>query len=401
MGKRKKWPLWLIVGIACIVPAGIVLGSWTADKSTDNFLTMGSYRASLLETYEVPDHVDPSQQIEKVVQVKNDGTVDILVRVRVEKAFGMRKNGKLIPDKTLNTDVIEIDFADTYWEAREDGWFYYKDILRAGETTKEPLMKSFRLSEKAGNEYKGKDAQIVVSMESVQAYEGASSVWGVTEKDLGIRMKSTYETKETGVTFLGSTEGFSVQGDNTDLFAAFKNLVPGCGRTQEIQVKNQSSEAVEILLRAEETKQGSMTKKQKKLVKQLLEEYAVIRVEENGEVLYEGPVCGKDTDGTMQKDISLGEFAAGESRKLTATVSLSPQMDNRYQNLTGKVRWVFSAQGEDGKVVRGVAPVTGDPTAAGMWAALLFVSGASLAGAFWAAKRNRRKEQNAIPETND
>lgn len=399
MGKKKKWAWGLLAAAACFLPAGIALASWAAQQTTDNFLTMASYKVKVEEKYETPQHVNPAERVSKVVNVKNEGTVDILVRVRVEKAFGVRgEDGVLVKDDTLRTDVIEIDFNDTLWRLRDDGWFYYREVLKAGETTREPLMKSYRLSPRTGNAYKGKDAEIVVYMESVQAYGDALSVWNVSKEELGIKWKDTYERKDTGVIFRGKEQGFSVQAQDTDLFAAFKNLVPGCGRTQSVIVTNQSQEKVEIFLHAQEAGQESMTQEQRELVEKLLKKYAVIQVSDRGKVLYEGAVCGKDGENSMQGEISLGEFQPGESRELVVTLSLSPEMDNRFQKLTGKVTWIFSARGEDGEVLYRSAPVTGDTTAAGMWAALLLVSGASLWLAFRAERKNRRKRADEVSE---
>ena len=77
-------------------------------------------------------------------------------------------------------------------------------------------------------------------------------------------------------------------------------------------------------------------------------------------------------------------------------------MDNAFLELTGKVKWVFTAVGEDSVSEWPVAilqpPKTGDETKIGMWAALLGV-GAAGAAAAWklrsaADKRGRRtKEQ--------
>ena len=45
----------------------------------------------------------------------------------------------------------------------------------------------------------------------------------------------------------------------------------------------------------------------------------------------------------MKKDISLGEFKPGAGKNLIVKLSLSEEMDNEYQELLGKVKWVFSA----------------------------------------------------------
>ncbi len=370
---------------------------WSIRSRTDNVLTMASYKAQIVETYELPAHVNPSESVEKKVHVKNEGTVDILVRVSVKKEFGIRDaDGRLQVQEGLDPDMIRITFNSRLWEQREDGWFYYKEILHAGETTKEPLMEAYTLSAEAGNAYKSKDAEIIISLESVQADREAASVWNVSMEELGIVFPEAAASEKTTVTYLGRTQGFTTNTKNTDLFAAFKNLTPGCGRTQKILVENKSTEAVEIFLRAEQSGQEKMSAEQALLVRRLLTEYAQVEITENGRLLYQGAVCGAGTTGqgstSMQQDISLGKFAAGHGRTLIVNLHLSPEMDNRFQKLTGKVTWIFSALGEDGTVTEMKVPVTGDGTRIMMWAALFAASGLAAAIAVWAEQRDRRKE---------
>ena len=44
---------------------------------------------------------------------------------------------------------------------------------------------------------------------------------------------------------------------------------------------------------------------------------------------------------------SLGDFQSGTEKNMTVKLSVSPEMDNQYLDLLGKVRWVFTASGED------------------------------------------------------
>ena len=63
----------------------------------------------------------------------------------------------------------------------------------------------------------------------------------------------------------------------------------------------------------------------------------------------------------QNKSINLGTVKAGASKDMTVTLKLSPEMDNRYLDLLGKVRWVFTATGEDDQVSTPVnTPKTGD-----------------------------------------
>lgn len=375
------------IGMGLLLLAALaVYAAWRQEGKTDNILTVASYRADILEEYETPAPVSPSESVKKRVSVKNEGSVDIFVRVSVTKQFGVRQgDGSFQKNPELDPDMIEISFNRTSWEQREDGWHYYRKVLTAGETTQEPLMESYTLSAKAGNEYKGMDAQIVVTMESVQAEGGALAAWGLTENDLGLTGQGTLKATTTGAEFLGKEQGFRFDAENTDLFASFKELSPGCARTQRILVKNGSGEEVELFLRAEEISSAGGDAKDAALLQKLMEEYAVIRISGTDGTLYEGPVCGSGGDASMKENISLGKFSAGESRMLTVTLSLSPDMGTEYEGMTGHVAWIFGATGEDGDTVEADVPKTGDPSRIWLW--ILLAAGAL---AFAAALQGRR-----------
>lgn len=393
MNDRKKAMALMTAAGLCLF-AGLAAAAWSVRQSTDNFLTMSSYRAKIVEEYKTPQQVNPSESITKKVNVKNEGTVPVLVRVSVKKMFGQRqKDGSFQEDSALDPEMIEITFRDQLWKKKTDGWFYYTDVLKAGELTREPLMETYTLSAKAGNAYKGKDAQIIITMDSVQAEGNACEVWGVTIEELGISVPEQAPGKETGVTFLGESRGFSVNAQDADLFASFKNLLPGCARTQMITVANDSQEEVEIRLHAEQTRQIGASQKQILLIRELMEKYAQIEVLQGERVLYSGPVCGSGDQTSMREEISLGKFAAGEKKELTVRLSVSPEMDNEYQNLTGKVIWIFSACGEDGKTYVESAPVTGDMSRADMWIALLVTSSLAFLIASALVRKSRRSEQ--------
>lgn len=373
--------------LAFLALAGTALAYWEQKKETINLLTMGSYQTEIVEQYKIPSAVNPSQQVEKKVSVKNSGTVDVLVRMLVERSFGTKENGAYQKDKSLDGNMIQICFHSDYWKQGADGWFYYKEILKAGETTKEPLMDSFCLSEQAGNEYMGKEAHITVTMESIQAEANAADIWGEEIKKVKIHWPDVPEGKETVVEYCGREKGFEISGRETDLFAAFKNLTPGCGRTQKIRIKNSSGEKADLYLHGEEMQQSEASAEQASMVSELLQKYAQLELKDGETVLYKGTVGGSVKANPADHKISLGSFDAGQEKVLTAGLSLSPEMDNRFQKLTGKVKWVFTARGEDGKNIAAAVPITGDDTDIRMWILLIIICGAIL---FPAVKKERQ-----------
>lgn len=392
---RKLAGILTITGICTALCAG-VLGYWKITGSSGNILTMSSFKNQIEEEYRVPDHVDPGQTVDKVVNVKNTGTVDSMVRVRISKMFGETKeDGTFVQDNRLDPEMIQIRCNTKMWLYRKDGYYYYKGILKPGSRTKEPLFRSYALSRETGNAYRNKEARIVVTLESIQAQDAMEDIWQISDKELGITRPENHKNTATEVIYLGQRKGFQMTEKDTDLFASFKNLTPGCARAQTILLENRSEEVMQLYLRAENMLQNIPDKKTKELVSELLEKYAIIEITGEQGRIYYGPVSGNlsGKGNSMREDIYLGTFQAKDSRKMQVKLALSEEMDNQFRKLTGKVRWVFTAKGEDGKTIAsGSAVQTGDQSVTGLWIALLGLSVVLLSSAFVLKRTmNRRK----------
>ena len=398
MKKAKKLTVILTVLGICMLSGAGILGYWKMTGNSGNILTMASFQNQIEEEYRIPDKVDPGQTIDKVVNVKNTGTADSRIRVKLRKMFGERtKNGSFLEDPELDPEMILIQCNDRYWKQMQDGYYYYTEILKAGNRTKEPLFESYTLDKMAGNEYRKKEARIVVTMEAVQAQDVAEEIWGVSDGELGITRPENEKAEATEVIYLGQRGGFQMTESDTDLFASFKNLTPGCARTQIIELENKSSEEIQLYLRAEAATQKSMDADTARLVRELLEKHAIIEITGSQGTLYQGPVSGnlKGNGNTMKEDLYLGTWKAGQKKKMQVKLALSEEMDNEFCKLTGKVRWVFTAKGEDEKTVTSVyAPSTGDNTETGMWIALLGFSAFFLAAAFAVERSYSRREEH-------
>ncbi|MDR2715353.1 MAG: hypothetical protein LBB46_01215 [Coriobacteriaceae bacterium] len=422
-------------------------------------------KGRIVEEYDRAYNAYPGATVDKVVNVMNTGESDIVVRVKVEKLWG-----EAVQDANLNTskgspatdaaaglsapyptDNITISYNDTWWLYDEtDGYFYYKGVLRPGETTVEPLFESFTIDAGLGNEFQGLDAFITVKMECVQAGGNGISMWGKTLEYLGVpSYVSTLALPQTAhSTFVGGVGGgpdFVFNPDNTDLFANFKSLLPGETRAQLIEVKNAFDKTVEIFLRAEDIVQGldsngvpgTMTpgspgydEETLARINRLLREFATVVVtDEAGRVIYDGPIWGEpyrdaSYPDAMRHDISLGFFGPDEMRKLNIQLQLDPSMGNEYQNLLGLIKWIWTAElMEDPPAppeppeppepptppvtpeppdppeppvtpepptppATPAAPKTGDTTNLVLWASLMLLSGLALC---WVVMRSHKK----------
>ena len=331
--------------------------SWKSQGDTINKITIASVKGCIEEEYEQNQVVFPNGTVEKVVKVKNTGTADAMIRVKVEKVWGdgRDENGKLIINPELDTDNIMIHYNTEKWVYNaEDGYYYYMQVLKPGDTTSS-LFDSFTVNgNKTDGRYKNKHADIVVSMEMVQAAGGGLSYWGTSFEKLGIVYKQQVQTDIiTTVDFKNPKEGFAFEVNDGDLFVNFKNLVPGESRSQVVEITNKWNKDTEIFLWAEYIEQSQATDKTRELINKLLHENAVIVItDDNGTIIYKGAVWGNpdiDSKGTdsMKYPISLGLFAENQTKKLNISLYLDSQTDNEYMELTGLIKWVLSAEGTD------------------------------------------------------
>lgn len=355
MKKRTVFSLLCIsLIVVFLISSSFTLASFHAKSSTVNNITMASVKGSIVEEYEQGQTVYPADTVNKKVQVENTGTADVVVRVKIEKAWGdyREADGTLAVNPSLNTDNILIEYNTDDWLYKSDGYFYFKGVLRAGEITP-ALLNSFTIDGKStGGEYKNKSADIIVTMELVQAaYQGLSS-WGMSFEDLGIKyIESSQVPIVTSVEFKNPEEGFVFAVNFGDLFANFKDLIPGETRSQEIKVTNSWSNATEIFLNAEYIEQKVEDKDTYALIETLLREKAMINIFDSyGNIIYSGAVYGNydiisNGNNSMKNPISLGEFNPGETKSFYVSLSIDKNTDNKYTALLGLVKWVFSAEG--------------------------------------------------------
>lgn len=118
--------------------------------------------------------MDPGQKVVKEVNIKNEGTVDSFVRIKIGRVFGnISENGQFLENPELDPEMIEI-----HYNTRISGSCVrtatgtIRMYCRQEKPRKMPLMDSYYLSEKADNRYKNKEARIIVNLESIQAESG-------------------------------------------------------------------------------------------------------------------------------------------------------------------------------------------------------------------------------------
>lgn len=339
--KKKYMPaLALVVTGVLLLGTSVAFASQVLREVSYHKITVGNVSGKIEEEYEEGIHY-PGSTVKKVVDIRNDGDFDMIPRVQVRKYFD---------NKSLNPDLIEIDFNSQHW-LYDDGWYYYKGVLAPGEKTAEPLFEQFHVSGTANNVYAGAVGHIQIDMECIQAAGNGISFWGKTMEELGIQWDvQQAQTESASVVFQSFDEGFVFLPEDTDLFINFKNLMPGENRSQNIHVENRYKQETEIFLCAEMAEQDE---NQRDLIEKLIREYCSIVVSDsNGNTIYAGPIYGnlESTAGapeTMVMKQSIGKFLKGEGTDLSISLTVSPDLDNNYQNLTGCINWVWMAESDD------------------------------------------------------
>ena len=141
----------LLGGILCLAFATIAITiAYNRDSSVlaNNFELGGIYKTVTTEEFIGPDNWAPCQEVPKTVTVKNEGNVDVAVRISYEEYWRDGREGyqeyRLSPEKNgVRLAIIEFQ-NETDWELR-DGYYYYKHTLAPGESSNS-LFKSVTLN---------------------------------------------------------------------------------------------------------------------------------------------------------------------------------------------------------------------------------------------------------------
>lgn len=127
MNKKVKIVLASLL-LVMTVFAGLTLANLLEKaNSLTNTFTIGSIDTEIEE--DPPAVVD--SKISKKPKIKNTGKNDALVRARVTVS----------PQSIIDEFGIDLEMNTKYWKAGEDGYWYYKNLLKPSELT-EPLFNS-------------------------------------------------------------------------------------------------------------------------------------------------------------------------------------------------------------------------------------------------------------------
>lgn len=177
---RKKGLLALMVlAVVCLsVLAGGTYAYFTAERTSYNVITMGTLNMELVEETsdgqpwptEGVSGVMPTSVVDKVVYLKNAGTVPFYGRILVE-ALVTFENGQTV---VANPALIVLDWNTEQWTL-QDGCYYYNGVIGVGEQT-EPLFTTVSFAPEMGNQYQNAVVNISVRAQAVQSQNNGATV---------------------------------------------------------------------------------------------------------------------------------------------------------------------------------------------------------------------------------
>ena len=155
-------------------------------SSEQNRIAAGKLDVELIEmqngeisqtAYAEPIRIMPATSVSKTVRVKNNGTLPIYVRIKIEKTINKSENE--IPDGWEELIVCDFNTTDGPWIYHE-GYYYYKVSLDAGSTTAQ-LFDTVSFSKDMGNQFENSEIGFAVLCQATQANGNSDdplTAWG-------------------------------------------------------------------------------------------------------------------------------------------------------------------------------------------------------------------------------
>lgn len=183
---KKKITLIAVLVICLAMAAAGTLAYYTAEGKAHNVITSGGVNIEVVEKTIGENNTEldfpkdgikgvmPGTSVSKIVQVKNTGTSEAWVRVKVESSIA-GADKKSLPLTLENGEPVMKYTVQEGWIDGKDGYWYYEKPVSKDEQTI-PLFKEVTFSVNMGNEYQECTANIIVSAQAVQTANNGSTV---------------------------------------------------------------------------------------------------------------------------------------------------------------------------------------------------------------------------------
>lgn len=184
----------------CIITLIGVSGTYAyyqSEVQIKNPFRTGEPRIHLSEKFNEADNWVPGEEKEKKVWFENKGTMDLLLRFKVEVVLkdqadreveiAASKSDKNVYEIADGTEFCTLNWFDDNmngWAYKQDGYYYYNSIFKANANTT-PVLKSVTFSKGLSNDvhgirtdYSQYKLQVKITGETIQVnQEAAGALW--------------------------------------------------------------------------------------------------------------------------------------------------------------------------------------------------------------------------------
>ncbi len=138
MKKLQKKRVLLFGGILCVLSlvASLTI-AYNHDRSViGNEFGPSVYKTATTEQFDSPSNWQPCDEKTKTVFVKNEGSVNVRVRVKYDEVWRDAADTKNLPLEKDGVRLVNVALQNLDdWELRDNGYYYYKHTLAPGEST--------------------------------------------------------------------------------------------------------------------------------------------------------------------------------------------------------------------------------------------------------------------------
>ncbi len=135
MEKKSRKSLIALVLLLLVGVVGGTIAYFTSSAKFDNIFQTSTYGTTYKEEFVAPTNWQPGDVTDKTLTVKNDGSVNVAVRVKMTEAWlaadGVTNPGLTIGDQT----VALVHLANTNNWVKVGDWYYYTAEVTPGNTT--------------------------------------------------------------------------------------------------------------------------------------------------------------------------------------------------------------------------------------------------------------------------
>lgn len=187
--KRKLFFIAVIVICLSLTAYG-TLAYYTAEQTAHNVITTGNVKIVLNDEIKGGEKTDngwsidgvmPSNSVEKIVSVTNTGKADAWVRLKVDLTITAADGKEQLPTKMELPggdgviDLVSYTLGNK-WAEHDDGFIYYNEILKKGETTPSLFQNDLvKFANEMDNAYQNCKVTITISAQAVQSDNNAAT----------------------------------------------------------------------------------------------------------------------------------------------------------------------------------------------------------------------------------